>query len=73
MPLARTARPDDASTGSLRNCTTLPAIAPKLHEDGEGGWSDIELLFEGRSLSFLFIKRTIYELSIISEDGRYKG
>jgi hypothetical protein len=37
MPLARTARPDEARTGSRRNWTTLPAMFPTFQGDGGGG------------------------------------
>lgn len=37
------AKPDDASTGSLRNCTTFPAIVVKFQVEGGGGESAILL------------------------------
>lgn len=40
-PLATTARPDEANTGSRRNCTALLAIEVMLQEGGGGGDSDI--------------------------------
>lgn len=40
-PLATTARPDDARTGSRRNCTALLVMLPMLHDEGGEGESDM--------------------------------
>ena len=40
-PLATTASPDEATTGSRRNCTALFAIDAMLHDVGGGGESDM--------------------------------
>lgn len=36
-----TARPDEARTGSRRNCTALLVMLPMLHDGGGGGESDM--------------------------------